>query len=410
VAQAVFFGLPLHGHVNPSLALVGELVRRGDHVIYFAAAEFRSSVEATGAEYRAYRNRYLATMADAPVETDELTWLLTRTTGEILDVELDSIRAIAPDYVITDAVAPWGLWIGAILGRPVVASVTTFAFNRRVMAWAGRRGVRPRSAARFRSKLRHLTKSWLAMRGMRDRFGLRRPSVAEAMFGRGDLNVVYTSRSFQPCAETFGEDYLFVGPSVAGRLQTDDLPWEGVTRPVVYISLGTLFNRDVTFYRRCADAFGGQPVQVILSVGRHVAIESLGPWPPNFIVRPVVPQLDVLARASVFVSHGGMNSVFESLSLGVPLVIVPQMGEQEIVGRRVQELGAGLLVPPDQANAATLAAAVARLMTDESHRAAARVVGTGLRDGGGPPAAADAIAALLRVSPGHVDPGHVRSS
>ena len=95
-------------------------------------------------------------------------------------------------------------------------------------------------------------------------------------------------------------------------------------------------------------------VQVIMSIGSNVSEASLGPPPPNVIVQAYVPQLDVLQRASAFVTHGGMNSVSESLYYGVPLVVIPQMGEQEIVGRRVEELGAGLYLAKAKADGGTL--------------------------------------------------------
>ena len=113
---------------------------------------------------------------------------------------------------------------------------------------------------------------------------------------------------------------------------------------MIYVSLGTLFNADPAFYRTCFDAFGGQGARVIMSIGTAIAEASLGPPPANVVVKPWVSQLDVLRRTSVFVSHGGMNSVSESLHHGVPLVLVPQMGEQEIVARRVEDLGAGLCI------------------------------------------------------------------
>ena len=111
----------------------------------------------------------------------------------------------------------------------------------------------------------------------------------------------------------------FVGPSITNRRGTTDFPWEHVRHPViVYASLGTLFNTDATFYLNCLEAFRGEDFQVILSIGSNVPQESLGPVPANFIVQTHVPQVDVLRRAAVFVTHGGMNSVSESLHCGVP--------------------------------------------------------------------------------------------
>lgn len=155
-------------------------------------------------------------------------------------------------------------------------------------------------------------------------------------------------------------------------------------------------NSCAAFYARCADAFGSGPCTVVLSVGQHVSLDALEPWPANFVVRRSVPQLQVLARAAAFVSHGGMNSVSESLSFGVPLVVVPQMGEQEIVGRRVEELGAGVLLPAAGATPAALSAAVSRVMCEPHFRRSALAIAGGFKACGGPAKGATAIERLLK--------------
>ena len=124
-------------------------------------------------------------------------------------------------------------------------------------------------------------------------------------------------------------------------------------------------------------------VQVIMSIGSNVSEASLGPPPPNVSVQPYVAQLEVLQRASVFVTHGGMNSVSESLYYGVPLVVIPQMGEQETVGRRVEELGAGLYLAKADADGGTLRASVERVLADGRFRRQAAVVRESFRTAGG---------------------------
>jgi hypothetical protein len=162
------------------------------------------------------------------------------------------------------------------------------------------------------------------------------------------------------------------------------------------VSLGTLFNADATFYRNCFEAFRREDVRVIMSIGATVSEASLGPAPPNFMVQTYVPQLEVLGRASVFVTHGGMNSVSESLYHGVPVVVIPQMGEQEIVGRRVEELGAGLCLARREATAEKLRESVERLVTEDRFRQQAAVVRQSFQTAGGVARAADAILAFTR--------------
>jgi MGT family glycosyltransferase len=397
MAKALFLGLPLHGHTNPTLPLVRELVGRGEEVTYFSSAAFEEKIRRAGARFRPYRNAFLENPSELSERMDRIPWLLMRTTGEVLARELDAFREERPDYVISDSVAPWGQWVAQVLGVPVVTSVTTFAINRHVVAFAASQGNRPRSARLALSKLRHVARAaWLGRR-LRREHGVRGTGIPALMFGSSDLNVVYTSREFQPRADTFDERFLFVGPSIDARVEPGGFPWSEVgDGPLVYVSMGTLFNTDPAFYRRCFEAFGGENVQVVMSIGDTVPAASLGSPPANVVVKPWVPQLEVLRRASVFVSHGGMNSVGESLSLGVPLVVVPRMGEQEIVARQVERLGAGVRIAPAGATADRLRQAVRDVLGDGGSRARAAALGESLRAAGGAARAADAILAFTR--------------
>ncbi len=177
------------------------------------------------------------------------------------------------------------------------------------MAFAVAQGVRPKSLRLVLSKLRHVANALVLRRALSTRHGVKGPGVLRTVFGSSDLNIVYTSRAFQPCGETFDETFQFVGPPVGSRSEATDFSWPTGTHPLVYVSLGTLFNADAGFYRHCFEAFRREPVEVIMSVGSQVSIEALGAPPANVTVASSVPQLLVLERAAAFVTHAGMNSV-----------------------------------------------------------------------------------------------------
>jgi MGT family glycosyltransferase len=405
MAKALFLSLPLHGHVNPSLPLVRELVARGDEVVYVANARFTARIEEAGARYLAYRDPYLSEgLSTLPERTERIIWLLTETARRVLETELDTFRSERPDYIITDSVAPWGRWAAEILGVPLVTSIPTLAFNRSVMRFGLSQGVKPKSVGRLLSKLRHIAKSWRVQRRLRRVYGVQGPGVMDSLVGHSDLNIVYTSRHFQPCEETFDDRFLFIGPMTSRAEAASAFPWDRLDQSssrgevVVYISLGTLFNTDASFYRACFEAFAngaGGNVTVVLSIGTNVSIDSLGTVPKNFIVAPQVPQLAVLQRAGAFVTHGGMNSVSESLFHGVPMTVVPQMGEQAIIGRRVAQLGAGICLIKEEVTAARLRESVQRLLTDDTFRQQADTIRRSFLDAGGTSRAADAIRAFV---------------
>jgi MGT family glycosyltransferase len=392
MAKALFLGLPLHGHTNPSLPLVRALVERGEDVVYFSTEAFAAAIRAAGARFQPYHNGFLKDLRQLPTQTNAISWLLMRTTAEVLTDELDVFRAERPDYVIADSVAPWGQWVAQVLDVAVVTSVSTFVVNRHVLAFAATHGARPKSIRLVLDKIRHATKAALLGRRLRREHHVKGTGIMGLVYGQSDLNIVYTSRLFQPCADTFDDRFQFVGPSIGPRTENVSLLWDDASQtPVVYVSLGTLFNTDPAFYRNCFEAFGGQNVRVVMSIGANVTAAALGTPPPNVIVRPHVPQLEVLRRAAVFVSHGGMNSVSESLLHGVPLVCVPQMGEQEMVARRVEALGAGLYLAKSEVTADRLRESVQRVLDDDRFRRQAAVVRQSFEAAGGAARGADAI-------------------
>src|SRR5262249_40511123 len=144
------------------------------------------------------------------------------------------------------------------------------------------------------------------------------------------LTIVFIPKAFQPEGDTFDQRYIFVGPSILQRHENNNFPLDKLSNelPILYISLGTVFNNQPNFFKLCFEAFGKQPWQVVLSIGRYVDPTALGPIPDNFLVSSYVPQLEILPRTQVFVTHGGMNSTMESLYYGVPMVVIPQMIEQ----------------------------------------------------------------------------------
>lgn len=392
MAKALFLSLPLHGHTNQTLPLVRELVDRGDEVIYYSSDAFARRIALAGATYQPYQNAYLREIKQLPEQFDRLSWLFMKTTAEVLETELVNFRDERPDYILCDSAAPWGRCVGQLLGVPVVTSMSTFAFNRHVLPLVAASGVRPKSFRAVLSEMRYLVKAFALRRTIRRRHGVTGLGMMDLFFGRSDLTVVYTSPEFQPRAETFDGRFHFVGPTIAARGDDLEFPWKSLHHPVlIYVSLGTLFNTDATFFRACFDALGSEGSQVVVSVGSEVAIDALGPIPANCIVRRHVPQLEILRRAAAFLSHGGMNSVSESLYFGVPVVVAPQIGEQGIVGVRVDQLGAGVLLRPRAVTAESIRTSLRRVVAEPAFRSAAARIGDTFRAAGGVRRAADAI-------------------
>lgn len=397
MSKIAFLNVPAHGHVNPSLPVVAELVRRGDDVTVFLTRDFQAVVEATGASFREY--------VDYPAD------LLENVNGNptVLALRmLDACRAMVPglvaclraegyEAVLFDSMAPWGYISARVAGLPLISSKGLLALHPKILLTSGLLG---QIVPFFLKNLGNVRRYQAGAKALAREFGVAIPSFSEVLDMPGDLTVVYTTRQVQPMDELF-PDFVYVGPSLPDQPHESDFPFDQLTgQPLIYISLGTVNNEALAFYRACFAAFGGGPWQVVMSIGRRVDPAALGAAPPNFIVRSHVPQLQVLKRAALFVTHGGMNSVHEGLYDGVPLVVVPQTLEQSIVARQVDRLGAGVVLHhPDSARLRRMAEHV---LTNATYRINAEAVAQGFRDAGGPLAAADAIQAFLAERVGAV--------
>ena len=382
--RIAMFSIPAHGHTNPMLPVAEELVRRGCEVRFYSFDEFGEKIRATGADFvscDAYLPR-LSAGEEASLKRVNTTAMavqdirVTLAMNDFLEGEFKSFR---PDLVYTDSVCFWGKLNAWKFERPMVVSTSTFAFNQMSSRYMKQSG---RELADMILGLPRISRELKKLKA----YGYKVNNALDLVQSGSETDsVVYTSRDFQPYANCFSGHYAFVGPSVL----TDRLPDKEKARPLVYISLGTVINDRPEFYRNCMDALRDLPLDVVISCGNAIDRDALGELPENVSVFPYVDQLEVLARADVFLTHCGMNSVSESLYMATPLVLYPQTGEQRAVARRAAETGAGQLLTDD--SAAGIRSAVQEVLKNESYAQAARRRSEDFRACGGAKSAADFI-------------------
>jgi MGT family glycosyltransferase len=393
VSTAAILSYPAHGHIAPALGVAKELVARGEQVVFWATGRSAKKIEATGAEFRQYGSEYNRFDPNPP--TDGLFSDMVRLaslTEDLLPNLLRQVEAEQPDYLLLDTKSFWGRVIAHTLGLPAVTMSVVFAIQHGLVS-AGDLvnllyGKAPVEA--LLAGIHKLSSYMDVARRLGSRYGVSSPGIIDYLGNPNPLNVIFTSREFQLNGDAFDERFQFVGPYIPSDRDADiEFPWNNLTgAPLVYISLGTTFHNAPEFYAACFEAFAGCPWQVVLSAG---SCESLGPIPPNFIVCSFVPQLQILQRADLLITHGGMNSVNEGLYFGCPMIVVPQRGDQHLVASRVAELGAGLTIAPSRTNSESLRSAAAKILADTAFRGRAAMLGQSLRNSGGASRAADEI-------------------
>lgn len=395
---ALFFNVPGHGHVNPTLPLVAELVRRGHRITYFVTEDFRAAVEAAGAAFCAYNtihDDYFDARKLSGSAPQRVALALITTAGEILPELLDITRTEKPDYILFDGMCPWGNLVAQILHLPAIASLSLSPMN----------APPPRAMLKIFPFIlpvifRDFGKGVEAIkqaRALTKQYNLPPLGFAGIMNNLGDISISYTSTYFQPFVDSVPNSVRFVGWTLRETPANESFPFERVGgRKLIYVSLGTLNNDDAAFFRMCIEALADNDDFVIMSTGNRISPESFGTLPENVSIHAWVPQTDVLRRAALFITHGGLNSLHDGLYCGVPLLLVPQQVEQLMNAMRVVELGAGLMLKKGQVSVHTIRSSAARLLTESQFAVNATRIGDTFRAAGGVRRAADEIEELLR--------------
>lgn len=390
MATFAFFNSAAYGHVNPTLAIVKELVARGQRVIYYLTEEFRSMIETTGAELRPVVIRPFEGIEKGNMSIGTLPSRLQQMTEQLLPPVLEYLRAEPPDFIVYDSTSLWAIFASRILNIPAISLRSMYAASDTATPMS------PQRAHKFPFPMQEFIKANEALEALSASYGLP-PFNVRSMFNHTEpLNIVFLPRIFQPGGDLFDESFVFVGPSISEQRDAQNsLFLEKIDgRPLLYISLGTIFNNDwQRFLDMCFSAFRDTEWQVVLSLGKHASHIQLQDIPENFLIEDYVPQLEVLQRSRSFITHGGMNSTMEGLYFGVPPIVVPQTVEQERTAQQVEKLGLGLQLDKETLTAEVLRNAVKQVAEDKTLQPRLLFMQQEIQNAGGYQRAADEILA-----------------
>ena len=388
MSRIVFFCIPAWGHTNPTVEVVRQLTDMGQQVRYYSFAPFREKLEAAGAEVICCDEA----LPPQPKDLDKkvgrdfaaLVEMVTETTLTLEEQVCRELEEFQPDVAVSDSVCFWGKLFAKKLGIPYVCSTTTFAFNQH-------------SAQMMKPKAGELLRSLLGASRIGRKMALLRQhgypveKVTDLLQNDNETDtIVYTSRDFQPMAGTFSEHYAFVGPSVPEREE----PVPVRSRPLVYVSLGTVMHDRKRFCKNCVTALADMDVDAILSVGTAENLEVLGQMPSHIQAAERVDQLAVLRQADVFLTHCGMNSASEAIWYGVPTVLDPQQSEEAAVAERMEELGMGLHLRSEEPK--LIREALEKVLAEPSFRERTLEMAESFRTAGGAERAAEKILSCRR--------------
>nr|WP_250770767.1 macrolide-inactivating glycosyltransferase [Streptomyces sp. MSC1_001] len=390
-AHIAMFSIAAHGHVNPSLEVIRELVARGHRVSYAVPASFAEKVAETGATPVVYTSTL-------PTDDDPDAWG-TELIDNIEPFLADAVQALPqlaeafdedrPDLVLHDITA---------YPAPVLAhtwGVPALSLWPNLVPWEGyeEEVAEPMFAelkASARGKAYYARfEAWLAEHGVDthpDRF-IARPRRA----------LVLIPKALQPHADRVDESvYTFVGACQGERAAQGEWRRPADAEKVVLVSLGSSFTKQPGFYRDCVEAFAGLPGwHVVLQIGKFVEPAELGDLPGNVEAHSWVPQLAILRQADAFVTHAGAGGSQEGLATATPMVAVPQAVDQFGNADMLQSLGVARHLPMDEVTPERLRKDVLALLDDPEVARRAREIQESMAREGGTRRAADLVEAEL---------------
>lgn len=354
VGGFLFVPYPAGGHVSPMLPVIRELIGRGFSVGAVADRRHAPMLRASGARVielivapDVYVPARVAGMGSSRYLTSRVRrrmFLRSAFRNVLAEVSRGRAELVVLDPMMASVDQPL-----ARLGVRTALFSTTYAMGTQVPSRWNPAGVAwgPRS-------------DWL-----------RRVSPAVRAFGRDRLVLVNAIPELQPAVRTVHGDVHYVGPLVGTRSGVD-LSGYGLSRRrrLLLVSAGTVFTREPAYFRSVVQAFEATSWQVVVATG-PVDPGSVGPVPPNVVIRRWVPQQALLERADVFLTHAGMNSALEALSCGVPMVVSPKALDQRYVARRLVELGVAVRAPVRWRGATQVRQLVERAYGDVAMRAVA---------------------------------------
>ncbi|MEA9445911.1 glycosyltransferase (plasmid) [Candidatus Fukatsuia symbiotica] len=336
--KVFFTNISSTGHVVPTMGLVQELVRANVEVVYLELEAHRQELEAAGARFRAigefapYQGPITKTNAALPA-------VLAHCALEGVGMVIDAITAEQPDVVIHDGLCLWGRLAADLVGVPRISSIASAALSRRILSeepivrrWLGDetalRPVRDFVDTCFQSLQAH--------------YGCAPEDMYGPVLNTAPSNLVYLTRSLQPYASEFGEDYLFCGSSHRVQQARQEFDWSQIAgRRLVYMSFGTAHDPGSVFYAQVAQAMHDLDAVLVTVATPSMTAGLPITWPKGTVVCPLgsAPQVDLLERADLFISHVGGGAVREAAWTATPVLALPQTFEQDLLTQRLVEHG-----------------------------------------------------------------------
>lgn len=399
------------GHLNPMTTLGYELQRRGHRVTVLGIEDAQPLVLAAGLEFQVIGKSDFPKGAtkDLFTQLGNLSGFkalqytiksIANTAKMSLRDAPEAIKAAGIEALLVDQATPEGGTVAEYLNLPFISVCSAIMLNREISvppfitSWK----YDPSWRGLLQNRLGYALLNTIG-KSLRKVINDYRQQWNLSLYHSPNQNYSQLAQlSQQPAEFEFPRRELpsvfhFTGPySNPASREPAPFPYEKLTeQPLIYASMGTVQNRLLWIFQMIATACVELDVQLVIALGGGASPESLPELPRNIIVVGYAPQLELLQKATLTITHAGMNTTLESLSNGVPMVAIPITNDQPGVAARIAWTGTGEVIPLKKVSVEKLQKTIKQVLTADSYKKNALRLQEAIRRAGGVSRAADII-------------------
>jgi MGT family glycosyltransferase len=386
-----FVSMPLSGHLNPMMALARRLQSRGNEVVFFGFPDVEPVARAAGLDFVPYgETEYpvgsidkvyssVATMYGFEVVRHSCMDLNPDLTRVTFDYLADKLATTGVEAVVIDTIHFFIELVPLSMSIPYVHiwNVLHLDFSGATPAsifscpldtspeGLNRNAVNLHKIGAILGPIAEIARSYSEKVGLEIDWNDPAATISKLAV------ITQTPKEFDFPGIPWPAQFHYAGPFHDDKGREPILfPWDKLTdKPLIYASLGTLVNGLYDIYKHILDAVESlEDVQVVLSVGKNIDPENLGPIPSNTIVVRSAPQIELLKRAALCITHAGLNTTLESLAHGVPMVAIPIAYDQPGAAARIAHHGTGEFIEVDELTTDRLRRLIEKVLQDPSYR------------------------------------------
>jgi zeaxanthin glucosyltransferase len=399
------------GHLNPMTTLGHELQQRGHRVTLFGVPDARAKTLATGLEFWTIGEQEFPPGASAAsfAKMGKLSGLAafkyTTTLFQQLTVMLlreapQAIESAGVELLLVDQTSFGGDTVADVLKLPFISVSCALMLNQEpgIPLFNTTWSYNPAWWAKLRNYFSYQLLARLARPILKTVAQYRQEWQLLPHLGPNDSYSKLAQICQQPAEFEFPRQHLpqcfhFTGPySSPDSREPVSFPFEKLTgQPLIYASMGTLQNQLSGVFENIAQACVGLDAQLVIALGGGSNPAVLPDLPGSPLVVGYAPQLELLQRATLTITHAGMNTALESLSNGVPMVAIPIANDQPGVAARIAWTGTGEVITLPKLNSSRLQTAIKKVLTEDYYKQNAVRLQAAIRRAGGVSRAADIV-------------------